>query len=339
MSAGTEFAMFVQDRWRLNDRLMLELGVRADRDVIVEKVNYSPRGGVALSLLPDGRGILRGGIGKFAERTPLTVGAFTQYGAQTSQRFDPLGAPLGPPTTMTHVLAGPLRTPQSIVRTVAWDQRVGRRFFFKAAYLNRSGSDGLHRRPRSRRGPVDPRLERYLELLGDRDDRAVPGQRAPRPQRVVRALAQHPRPQRLRPVLRQFPQPDLPAQRELAQRDRRPEPADRPRVARVAGSMGVHAALRMAERVSVVGGRRIPGLRRPAEPDRPVAHGLDPRLHAGAARGGCRKYRFTAGLKIYNTFDQGSERDVQTNVAAPDYGRFYNPIQRSIGFLVSTSRP
>ena len=50
------------------------------------------------------------------------------------------------------------------------------------------------------------------------------------------------------------------------------------------------------------------------------------------------KYRFTAGLKIYNTFDRGSERDVQTNVTAPDYGRFYNPIQRSIGFLVSSSR-
>ena len=105
----------------------------------------------------------------------------------------------------------------------------------------------------------------------------------------------------------------------------------------LAGSVGVHADLRMAERVSVVGGRRVPGLRRPAEPVGAVAHGLDPRLHAGAAVAGW-KYRFTAGLKIYNTFDRGSERDVQTNVTAPDYGRFYNPIQRSIGFLVSSSR-
>ena len=52
-----------------------------------------------------------------------------------------------------------------------------------------------------------------------------------------------------------------------------------------------------------------------------------------------RKYRFTAGIKIYNAFDSGDERDVQNNVASPDYGKFYNPIQRSIGFLVSTSRP
>ena len=52
-----------------------------------------------------------------------------------------------------------------------------------------------------------------------------------------------------------------------------------------------------------------------------------------------RKYRFTAGLKIYNAFDTGNERDVQTNITSPDYGKFYNPIQRSIGFVVGTNRP
>jgi len=52
-----------------------------------------------------------------------------------------------------------------------------------------------------------------------------------------------------------------------------------------------------------------------------------------------RKYRFTGGIKIYNAFDSGDERDVQTNVAAPDYGRFYNPIQRSIGFVFGTTLP
>jgi len=52
-----------------------------------------------------------------------------------------------------------------------------------------------------------------------------------------------------------------------------------------------------------------------------------------------RKYRFTAGLKIYNVFDAGNERDVQANIASPDYGKFYNPIQRSIGFVVGTNRP
>ena len=49
------------------------------------------------------------------------------------------------------------------------------------------------------------------------------------------------------------------------------------------------------------------------------------------------KYRFVGGIKIYNAFDAGNERDVQ-NIASPDYGRFYNPIQRSIGFVVSSNK-
>ena len=83
--SGTEFAFFAQDRWRVNDRLTFELGIRADRDDVVESVNFSPRVGMAVSLLPEGRGILRGGFGKFSERTPLNVGAFTQY--QRSDRW------------------------------------------------------------------------------------------------------------------------------------------------------------------------------------------------------------------------------------------------------------
>jgi len=51
------------------------------------------------------------------------------------------------------------------------------------------------------------------------------------------------------------------------------------------------------------------------------------------------KYRFTAGLKVYNVFDTGDERDVQNNITSPDYGTFFNPLQRSIGFVLGTTRP
>ena len=62
---------------------------------------------------------------------------------------------------------------------------------------------------------------------------------------------------------------------------------------------------------------------------RAAAERVDARLHARAAVA-LLKYRFTAGIKIYNAFDTGNERDVQNNIASPDYGKFYNPIQRSI---------
>ena len=52
-----------------------------------------------------------------------------------------------------------------------------------------------------------------------------------------------------------------------------------------------------------------------------------------------KKYRFTAGLKVYNIFGNGAERDIQTNITSPDYGRTYNPIQRSIGITFGSGRP
>src|SRR5580765_3993492 len=128
--SGLEFAVFGQDRWRLNDRVMFELGLRVDRDDIVEKLNYSPRGGVSISVLPEGRGILRGGVGKFNQRTPLDLGAFTQYQTQTVTRFDASGQMLAPPITFAHVLSASLKTPESLVRSIAWDDRFGRKLFF-----------------------------------------------------------------------------------------------------------------------------------------------------------------------------------------------------------------
>jgi outer membrane receptor protein involved in Fe transport len=150
--SGSEFALFVQDRWRVNDRLNFELGLRSDRDDVVERVNYSPRIGASVSLLPEGRGILRGGFGKFSERTPLNVGAFTQYDAQTVIRFAANGTPLGPPVTFVHAADSELKTPESIVQTLAWDQRYGRKFFFKAAYLHRTGSHAFIVDPETTRG-------------------------------------------------------------------------------------------------------------------------------------------------------------------------------------------
>ena len=59
-----------------------------------------------------------------------------------------------------------------------------------------------------------------------------------RPERLLRAIAQHARSQRLRSVLRQLQESDHQAERELAQPDRRPESHDRARHDRPAGQVG-----------------------------------------------------------------------------------------------------
>jgi hypothetical protein len=51
-----------------------------------------------------------------------------------------------------------------------------------------------------------------------------------------------------------------------------------------------------------------------------------------------RKYRFRAGLKVYNIFGVAAERDVQNNITSPFFGNFYNPIERSIGFVFGSAK-
>ncbi len=281
--SGTEFALFAQDRWRVNDRLNFELGLRMDRDDIVERVNYSPRVGMAVSILPEGRAILRGGFGKFAERTPLTVGAFTQYDTQTISRFAPDGSALGTPVTFRHVVGGELKTPESIVQTVAWDQRIGRRFFFKAAYLHREGSSGYILEPDRSLGLLtlmSTGASKYWEV-----------------ETTGRFLASEHRDLSVSYV-RSHGTGDLNDYDQFFGNFRNPiirgnenslSPTDVPNRLIVRGSIGLPGAvgvladLRVADGFPVVGGRRVSGLRRHAQPDGQAADRHDAGLHAGAA--------------------------------------------------------
>jgi Carboxypeptidase regulatory-like domain/TonB dependent receptor-like, beta-barrel len=335
---GTEFAVFVQDRWRVNDRLMFELGLRSDRDGVVEMVNYSPRIGASVSLLPEGRGILRGGFGKFAERTPLAVGAFTQFEVQTISRLAADGRLLAPPITYAHVADSPLKTPESVVQTAAWDQRFGRRFFFKAAYLHRNGSHSFIVEPDASRGLLTlsstgeseywefETTGRYLE--SEHRDLTVSYVRS----HGTRDLNDYDQ------YFGNFKNPIIrPNEHSLSS-------TDVPNRLIVRGTIGLPAKWVFSpvyewrtgfpwsavdEFQDFVGTRNRTGRL-------PTVSSLDFTI-ARPLR--FRKYRFTGGIKVYNAFDAGNERDVQANITSPDYGTFYNPIHRSIGFVLSSSKP
>ena len=336
--SGTEFSVFAQDRWRVNDRLNFELGLRLDRDDIVERVNYSPRVGMSVSILPEGRAILRGGFGKFAERTPLTVGAFTQYDTQTISRFGPDGSALGTPVTFRHVVGGELKTPESIVQTVAWDQRFGRRFFFKAAYLHREGSSGYILEPDRTLGLLtlmSTGASKYWEV--ETTGRFLASEHRDLSVSYVRAHGTG--------DLNDYDQFFGNFRNPIIRRNENSlSPTDVPNRLIVRGSIGFPGQWVFSpiyewrtgfpwsavdEYQDFVGTRNRTGRL-------PTVTTLDFTL---ARPWRFKKYRFTAGLKIYNAFDTGNERDVQSNIASPDYGRFYNPIQRSIGFVFGTTKP
>ena len=138
---STDLAVYGQDRWKINDRLMLELGLRLDRDGVLGRTNVSPRFGMVLGILPENRGILRGGIGYFVARTPLTVSAFTSFEPRTETQFSLDGITQTGKKHLPHVQAPDLDSPYSLTWNVEYDQKIGEKWVFKTNYLRRNGGN------------------------------------------------------------------------------------------------------------------------------------------------------------------------------------------------------
>jgi hypothetical protein len=335
--SAAEFALFAQDRWRMGPRVTLEYGLRMDREGVIERLNWSPRGGASITVLPEGRGILRGGVGRFRQRTPLNVGAFGQFEGRTVTRFGTDGAPLGPPVTMVNVPATDLRTPEAITGNVEWNQRFGRRVLFKANYLKRTGSHEYVLEPDPARGEI--RLEstgtsKYweVELTG----RYLGGERRDLTVSYVRSSGSADLNNydqfygNLRnPILR-------PNEHSLL-------PTDVPHRILVRGTIGLPGQWDFAPVLEVRSGfpwsavdefQDFVGVRNRAG-RLPRVRTLDVSLTRPWSFG---KYRFRGGLRVYNLFGALAERDVQGNVTSAAFGQFFNPLERSIGFVFGSVR-
>lgn len=335
--SAAELALFAQDRWRIGSRVTLELGLRMDREDVVERVNWSPRGGVSLGVLPEGRGILRGGVGRFRQRTPLNVGAFGQFEPRLVTRFGPNGEPLNPPVTVTNVAAPDLRTPESVAGNVEWNQRFGRRVLFKANYLKRKGSHEYILEPNPTIGEVrlsSTGTSRYWELEvtgrylgGEGRDLTVSYVRS----RSIADLNNYDQfyGNLRNPILRS--------------NEHNLISTDVPNRLIVRGTIGLPGKWDIAPVIEIrsgfpwsavnefqdfVGARNRAG-RLPAV--RTLDFSLSRPWHF-------RKYRFRGGIKVYNVFGAAAERDVQNNITSPNYGRFYNPLERSIGFVLAAAK-
>lgn len=334
---GTELALFVQDRWRIGSRLTLEVGMRLDRDPVVNRVNLSPRAGVALGVLPDGRGILRGGWGNFVQRSPLNVEAFPSFERRVVSRFNTGGSPFGRPITFRNVIDTELSTPEANVASVEWDQRFGRRVLLKLAWLNRKGQHEYILNPdpllgetrlSSTGGSLYKEVELTTRYLGGerRDltfsyvwakgtadlnnyDQFYGNIRNP----IIRANENNLIPTDVRHRLLVRGTIGLPGRWDLAP---------------VAELRSGFPWSTLNEFQDFVGPRNRAG-RLPAV--RTLDVSITRPWHF-------KKYRFRAGLRLYNVFGAEANRDIQNNLTSPFYGTSYNPIERSIGFTFGSAR-
>ena len=289
-------------------------------------------------MLPEGRGILRGGVGKFNQRTPLNVGAFTQLETATVSRYNPDGSLQAPPVTYAHVIDGLLKTPESVVETLAWDQRIRRKVFFRAAYLHRAGSSEAIVDPDPERGVLalsSKGAATYWEL--ETTGRYVASEYRDLTVSYVRAhgtvdLNDYDQ------FFGNFRNPIIRANENSL------SPTDVPNRIIVRGTLGLPGQWVLSplyewrtgfpysavnEYQDFVGERNRAGRL-------PSVSTLDFSL---VRPWHFKKYHFVAGLKVYNAFANNGERDVQNNITSPEFGKFYNPIQRSIGFVFSGSKP
>lgn len=141
---STDLALYAQDRWQFTDRLLLEFGVRLDRDGVLGRSHLSPRFGVALNLDDDGTKALRGGIGSFYERTPSTVGVFERFEQQIVTDFAGDGiTPLGPPIRFVPVAADDLDTARGRTWHVEYRHQITPTLSIAVEHLRRRGTDEL----------------------------------------------------------------------------------------------------------------------------------------------------------------------------------------------------
>jgi hypothetical protein len=141
---STDVALFAQDRYQPNTRWYLEFGGRIDRDGIVDRWNLTPRVGTAVLLDASGDTVLHGGYGLFYERTPSTVGAFTQFETATDTRFAADGVtPLGPPVVFQQIVAPNLQTPRSRTWDIGIDHRINARWSLRGGVIDRTGDNEL----------------------------------------------------------------------------------------------------------------------------------------------------------------------------------------------------
>ena len=336
--SATDAAAFVQDAWRINDRSMLGLGLRLDRDGVLDQWNASPRIGGAFALMSDARLVLRGGVGRFVERTPLNVGAFGSFERRTSTRYAEDGTtPVESIGPFAHVVAPGERAARGTTWNLELDSRLGR---VVVPQGRPTGTPGITRAdPRHRRGHPGPgRADGWpVTIRGDGSDPAVRGHERTAVHGHLRPLAIARRPQSLRRFF-----------------GNRRQPLVRPNEY---GRAGIDVPHRLVIRGNV------PLVRRwSATPIIEIRSGfpysslneeqefVGPRNEAGRYPRLATvdldltrplrawKWNIDVGVRFYNLLNAHAPREVQSNVDSPRYGWFFNPIPREVRLILRIRR-
>ena len=132
-----ETAWFAGDHWSPSNRVTLDLGLRFDNDTVTGSTHVVPRAGFILALTNDGKTLLKGGVGMFYDRVPLSDPVFEHMPERTVSALDENGA-VSSATEYVNRIGGGLHNPESISWNAAIERQVLERLTIKAAYEQRN---------------------------------------------------------------------------------------------------------------------------------------------------------------------------------------------------------
>jgi hypothetical protein len=338
---STEAAVVAQDHWRLNDRLLVEAGARIDRDGVLKRTNFTPRIGGVIGILPEGRTVLRGGVGLFYDRTPLNIGAFESFEPRTMTPFAATGiTAVAPPVTFVNRFGPDLETPYSQIWNVELDHRINDEWSFKVNHLERAGHHEFIVSPVNAVGGMPQIL---LTTTGQsRYQETEFGVRFARGDHFETTVS----------YVRSHGMADLNGFDQYFGNARNPLifpnqygliNTDAPNRVVIRGSYLLPWKLQFDPLVDLRDGF-------------PYSVIAEDQSYIGARNGGGRypffksfdfsasrpvklwKYRATIGVRLFDALGTFNPRDVQQNIVSPNFGRFFNGVPRDFQTFVEFSR-
>ena len=168
-----EFSAFLQDKWILNKRLVVDAGLRYDRDQIGKQNNFAPRLGIVIAPTDSDRTIIRGGVGLFYDKIPLNVGSFEQYQSLVVTTFANNGVTIvNGPRLFQNTAPEKLENPYSLAWNLQVDHQLTNRLLLRLGYEERSTRRDFVLEPVDLQSPSDEGLlllqnsgrSRYREL-------------------------------------------------------------------------------------------------------------------------------------------------------------------------------